>query len=76
MPGVPDGHISKETSIRPQNVFRPGLHLPSLPYHASRPPILAPWSPVLETYQRATRGQGEVFAPPEVPDVLPQGGVV
>ena len=52
MPGIPDGDISKELTIRPQNVVRSGTHLPSLPDHTSRPPVLAPRAPAREEVRR------------------------
>ena len=42
MPGVPDGHVPKETVIRPQDVIRPGPQLPPQPYHDPRPPVTTP----------------------------------
>ena len=42
MTGAPDGHISEETAIRPQDVIRLGPHLPPLPNHAPRRLIPAP----------------------------------
>ena len=42
VPRVLDGDIPKEKAIRPQDVVRPGLHLPSSPKHSPRPPIPTP----------------------------------
>ena len=45
VPRVPDGDVSKETAIRPQDIVRPGPHLPPLSYTNPCPPVPSPWSP-------------------------------
>ena len=42
LPRVPDGDIPEETAVRPQDVIRPGPHLPSLSDHPPRPPVPTP----------------------------------
>ena len=42
VPRVPDGNISEDTAVRPQDVVRPGPHFPSVPKHPPYPLIPTP----------------------------------
>ena len=42
VPGVQDGHVPKETTVRLQDVVRPGPHLPTNTKHDLHPFFLVP----------------------------------